>query len=227
MANPQLSIIIPMYNEASAIASTLAALAPLRARGVEVIVADGGSSDESRALAGALADAVLCTPRGRAVQMNAGAAAARGAVLLFLHADTGLPDGADCLIAAGMARSGKLWGRFDVRIVGKPIMLRVIAAMMNLRSRLSGIATGDQAIFVRRDTFLAVGGFPIQPLMEDIALSQRLHKHSAPLCLRQRVSTSGRRWESCGVWSTIWLMWRLRLRYWLGVPADTLAKEYR
>jgi len=227
MANPQLSIIIPMYNEALGIASTLAALAPLRARGVEVIVADGGSSDESRALAGALADAVLCTPRGRAVQMNAGAAAARGAVLLFLHADTGLPDGADCLIAAGMARSGKLWGRFDVRIVGKPIMLRVIAAMMNLRSRLSGIATGDQAIFVRRDTFLAVGGFPIQPLMEDIALSQRLHKHSAPLCLRQRVSTSGRRWESCGVWSTIWLMWRLRLRYWLGVPADTLAKEYR
>lgn len=227
MAIPQLSIIVPVYNEAAGIAATLTALAPLRARGVEVIVADGGSSDGSSVLSGVLADAVLCTPRGRAVQMNAGAAAARGAVLLFLHADTGLPDEADALIAAGLAHSGKAWGRFDVRIVGTPVMLRVIAAMMNLRSRLSGIATGDQAIFVRRDAFLAVGGFPVQPLMEDIEMSLRLHKHSAPLCLRQRVSTSGRRWESRGVWPTIWLMWRLRLRYWLGAPADMLAREYR
>ena len=154
-------------------------------------------------------------------------AAARGAVLLFLHADTGLPGQADCLIEAGLARSGKAWGRFDVRIVGTPVMLRVIAALMNLRSRLSGIATGDQAIFVRRDAFLAVGGFPDQLLMEDIEISRRLRRHSAPLCLRQRVCTSGRRWEVRGVWSTIWLMWRLRLRYWLGAPADRLAKEYR
>jgi rSAM/selenodomain-associated transferase 2 len=158
--------------------------------------------------------------------MNAGAQATEGDVLLFLHADTVLPD--DALAAVGKAIAvGADWGRFDVRIVGSARMLRVVAALMNLRSRLSGIATGDQAIFVRRDVFLAVGGFPDQPLMEDIEISKRLLRRSRPACLRSRVQTSGRRWESRGVWRTIFLMWRLRFAYWRGTPAEVLARAYR
>jgi rSAM/selenodomain-associated transferase 2 len=169
---------------------------------------------------------VLASPRGRALQMNAGAAAARHAVLLFLHADTRLPAGAAADIAGALER-GAGWGRFDVRIVGRPWMLRVVALLMNLRSRASGIATGDQAIFVRRDLFDAVGRFPEQPLMEDIELSRRLRRHARPACLPSRVATSGRRWESRGVWRTIVLMWWLRWRYWRGTPADELARAYR
>ena len=226
MPSHALSIIVPMLNEAAGIETTLRLLAPLRARGAEVIVADGGSTDASVALASALADAVVHAPRGRAVQMNAGAAAARGEVLLFLHADTLLPADADARVLQGLDGGQHAWGRFDVEISGRSPMLPVIAAMMNLRSRLSGIATGDQAIFVRRAAFVAAGGFPAQPLMEDIELSRRLKAHSAPLCLAQRVTTSGRRWETRGVWRTIFLMWRLRLRYSLGTGAETLVKEY-
>ena len=222
----RLSIIVPMLNEAVGIEGTLAALAPLRQRGVEVIVADGGSNDGSAQLASAWADAVIAAPRGRALQMNAGAAAARGDILLFMHADTALPPGADQLVLAAMERGLAVWGRFDVRITGSARMLPVIAALMNLRSRLTGIATGDQAMFVRRADFTAAGGFPAQMLMEDIELSRRLKLRSAPACLRQRVTTSGRRWEQHGVWRTILLMWSLRLRYWLGAGADTLAKAY-
>jgi rSAM/selenodomain-associated transferase 2 len=222
-----LSIVVPALNEAGGIEASLRALAPMRQRGVEVIVADGGSSDATAALAAPLADLVLQAPRGRAQQMHAGAVAARGRVLLFLHADTLLPEGADELLLAGLARGGQSWGRFDVRIAGRPPMLRVVAAMINLRSRLSGIATGDQAMFVTRDAYRAVGGFPRQPLMEDIELSRRLKRYARPLCLTQRVTTSGRRWEARGVWRTIVLMWRLRLRYWLGAPPDLLAEEYR
>ncbi len=221
-----LSIIVPVLDEAAGIESTLRALAAMRARGAEVIVADGGSSDASVALASALADQVVCAPRGRAWQMNAGAAASHGVVLLFLHADTLLPPGADLLVLQGLEGGKHLWGRFDVEITGRSHMLAVIAAMMNLRSRLTRIATGDQAIFVRREAFFAAGGFPAQPLMEDIELSRRLKFRSAPLCLSQRVTTSGRRWETRGVWRTIFLMWSLRLRYWLGTGAETLAKVY-
>lgn len=222
----RLSIIVPVLNEAAAIASTLGALAAMRARGVEIIVADGGSTDASVALAAPLADQVVCAPRGRALQMNAGAAAARGSVLLFLHADTQLPAGADVLLLSALDGGKHAWGRFDVTITGRPRMLAVVAAMMNWRSRLTGIATGDQAMFVTRAEFFGAGGFPAQPLMEDIELSRRLKARSAPLCLAQRVSTSGRRWESRGVWRTIFLMWSLRLRYWLGTGPDTLAKAY-
>jgi len=168
---------------------------------------------------------VVVAERGRARQMNAGAQACGGALLLFLHADTRLPEAADAMVRAALAVQA--WGRFDVRIDGRPLMLRVVAALMNLRSRLSGIATGDQAIFVRRDVFEAVGGFPDQPLMEDIELSCRLLRVSRPACLRARVRTSGRRWEQRGVWRTIALMWRLRWAYWRGVPAERLAEAYR
>jgi rSAM/selenodomain-associated transferase 2 len=222
-----LSIIIPTLDEGEAIADTLAALQPLRARGCEVIVADGGSADDTVALARPLADAVLPSPPGRARQQNAGAAVAAGEVLLFLHADTRLPDGADARVVDGLSRSGRGWGRFDVRLSGRHPMLRVIERMMGLRSRLSGIATGDQAIFVRREWFRAVGGFPEIPLMEDVALSQALKRRGRPLCLRETVTTSSRRWERRGVYRTMALMWRLRLAYWLGADPAVLADRYR
>lgn len=226
MQSPKLSIVMPALNEAASIGSVLTALQPLRERGHEVIVVDGGSSDHTAALATPWADAVLDAARGRATQMNAGAAAARHAVLLFLHADTRLPPQADALIQRAVD-AGRLWGRFDVRIEGRAPMLRVVAALMNLRSRLSGIATGDQAIFVTRAAFENVGGFPLQPLMEDIELSRRLKRLGRPACLRERVRTSGRRWEQRGVWRTIFMMWRLRWRYWRGESAARLAEAYR
>ncbi len=159
--------------------------------------------------------------------MNAGAAAAHADLLLFLHADTRLPSDALALVLAALAAPHRDWGRFDVRIVGRHPMLALVAAGMNLRSRLSGIATGDQAIFVRRAAFDAVGGFPAQPLMEDVELSRRLKRRARPVCLRARVETSGRRWEKFGIWRTIGLMWRLRLFYWLGVSPERLEKAYR
>lgn len=221
----KLSIIIPTLNEADGIAAGLAALQSWRAAGHEVIVVDGGSTDATPVLAAPLADRVLTSPRGRARQMNAGAVVARGDVLVFLHADTRLPEHAVSAIRAALRQ--RLWGRFDVEITGRSKMLRVVAALMNLRSRLTGIATGDQAIFVSRTAFAAVGGYPEQPLMEDIELSKRLKKLGPPACLRECVVTSGRRWEANGVWRTIRLMWRLRFDYWRGVPAERLALRYR
>ena len=213
-----LSVVVPTLNEASGIRSALEALAPLRARGHEVIVVDGGSSDGTADLVAGLCDRVLTAPRGRALQMNAGARAASGDVLLFLHSDTQLPPRADELVLNCPA-----WGRFDVRIEGRHPLLRVVAWAMNLRSRLTGIATGDQAIFVRRDLF---PGYPEIPLMEDIALSRVLKRTDSPACLRERVVTSGRRWESRGVLRTILLMWRLRLLYFLGASPEALARKY-
>ena len=222
----RLSIVMPVFNEAAGIVPTLAALAPPGGRGVGLLLVDGGSEDHTATLAAPWADAVLAGPRGRARQMNAGAAAAGGEALLFLHADTLLPEHADSLVRAAL-QDGAGWGRFDVRISGRPLMLRVVAALMNLRSRWTGIATGDQAMFVSRRLFERIGGFPGQPLMEDIELSRRLCALMPPACLRARVSTSGRRWESRGVWRTIWLMWQLRWRYWRGEPAESLARAYR
>lgn len=222
----QISIIIPALNEAASLPATLTALQSLRRAGHEVIVADGGSTDGTAALAQPWADQVIHGPRGRAVQMNAGAQAARGAVLLFLHADTRLPDLADRLIDEGLTRSGRGWGRFDVRLSGAHPLLRAVELLMNARSRLTHIATGDQAMFVRRDWFEAVGGFPAIPLMEDIALSRALKRRGPPLCLRARVVTSSRRWEQHGVLRTILLMWRLRLAYTLGADPRRLARRY-
>ena len=218
---PRLSIIVPVRNEAATIREALEALAPLRSRGHEVIVVDGGSEDGSASLAQPACDALLVTPPGRALQMNRGALVASGEALLFVHADTRLPERADELIFAALARAQ--WGRFDVRIASRHRLLVLVGCAMNLRSRLTGIATGDQAMFVRREAFC---GFPELPLMEDIALSRLLKRRGRPACLRARVSTSARRWEARGVLRTIWLMWRLRLLYALGAPPQRLARDY-
>lgn len=220
----RLSIIVPVLDEEANIGASLEALAPLRRRAVEVVVADGGSSDRTRALARPLADSVITAPRGRGVQMNAGAQAARGENLLFLHADTRLPEHADRRVLGAL--SAHRWGRFDVRISGRHRLLAVIAAMMNLRSRLTGIATGDQAMFMQRTAFEAAGGFRDIPLMEDLALSRALKRLGRPACLRERVDTSGRRWEKHGVVRTIALMWRLRAAYFLGADPARLALRY-
>ncbi len=222
----KLSIIIPMLNEARALPGMLACL-PLRGCHCEVILVDGGSRDESVAIARQAGFRVLETTPGRARQMNAGAAAATGDLLLFLHADTVLPPMGLQALQAALADGLHRWGRFDVSISGRHPMLKVVAGLMNLRSRLTGIATGDQAMFVTREVFSRIGGFPDQPLMEDIELSKRLKRLSPPVCLTLKVSTSGRRWESRGLWRTIWLMWRLRFAYWRGAPAEQLARAYR
>lgn len=221
-----ISIIIPCLNESGTIVGTLQALRPLRDRGAEIIVVDGGSSDDTVDLAQPWADRVLNSPRGRATQMNAGAAEAAGTILLFLHADCVLPGEADGLLINGLMQSRKNWGRFDVQITGRHCLLRVIAALMNLRSRLTGIATGDQGVFVTRSLFEAAGRFPEIALMEDIALSKRLKRFGAPLNLPHRITVSGRRWEQHGVLRTVLLMWRLRLAYWLGADPDRLALRY-
>ena len=226
-SSPRLSIIVPTLNEAQGIAEFLAGLQSFRRRGVEVILADGGSDDGTPDAAAPLVDrAVTCARRGRAVQMNQGAAQARGEVLLFLHADTRLPDHADRYILEGLAAQAKRWGRFDVRLSGAALMLRVVERLMNLRSRLSGIATGDQGIFVERRLFEQTGGFADMALMEDIEFCRRVKRHGHPLCLPEPVVTSSRRWERHGIWRTIILMWRLRLAYYFGAAPERLARRY-
>jgi rSAM/selenodomain-associated transferase 2 len=221
-----LSIIVPTLNEADTIVPTLTSLQRLRGRDVEVIVVDGGSSDHTVMLAQPLADRVETARRGRAFQMNAGAAAARGDVLLFLHADTRLPEGGVKLVCDALTRTDRVWGRFDVRIDSRHRALSLVAHMMNLRSRWSGIATGDQAIFVRRYDFEKIGGFPGIPIMEDIALSRALRRLSRPACLSTPVVTSGRRWERRGLVRTVLLMWRLRFAYSIGADPAALAVDY-
>ena len=203
------------------IRTALQALAPLRVRGHEVIVADGGSSDGTVELAAPLCDRVVSAPRGRALQMNAGARPARGDALLFLHADSFLPVRADELVFGAL--QDRVWGRFDVVIEGRAPLLGLIGFAMNVRSRLSGIATGDQALFVRREAF---PGFAEIALMEDIEFSKRMKRLGRPACLRAKVRTSGRRWEARGVLRTVGLMWRLRLAYFLGAHPDDLARRY-
>jgi rSAM/selenodomain-associated transferase 2 len=222
----KLSIIMPVLDEAAGIVAALTALAAFRARGAEVIVVDGGSRDRTIGLARPLADAVVAAPRGRGAQMNAGAAAASGDALLFLHTDTRLPTDADRLLLDGLNNSSWQWGRFDARIEGRSPLLPVIAGFMNWRSLATGIATGDQAMFATRAAFSAVGGFPDIPLMEDVELSRRLKRLGRPLCLAARVTTSGRRWDEGGVVRTVLLMWRLRVAHFFGAEPAALARRY-
>ncbi len=223
----RLAIIVPILNESGYVESLLESLTRFRERGVEVIVVDGGSADGTLEIAASRADRVIAAPRGRSRQMNAGASVAHASVLLFLHADSRLPEDADELILTGLAASGLEWGRFDVLIEGASRWLPLVAWLMNLRSRFTGIATGDQAMFVTRHAFDALGRFPDQALMEDVELSSRLLRRGRPLCLTSPVATSGRRWVSRGVWRTIVLMWWIRLLYGLGVAPDRLERLYR
>jgi rSAM/selenodomain-associated transferase 2 len=219
-----LSVVVPTLDEGGAI---VGALESADAQGVERIVVDGGSADATIALARAHADLVLVTERGRALQMNAGARAAAGEVLLFLHADTTLPQGYAAHVAAALADPGVVAGRFDVRLDARGPLYACLGRLISLRSRLTGIATGDQAIFVRRAVFEAVGGFPPEPIMEDVALSRALRRRGRIACLRAAVRTSARRWQRDGAVRTILLMWALRLAYYAGVPTRILARAYR
>ncbi len=221
-----LCIVMPVFDEAAQLARHLEPLQPLRRHGARLVVVDGGSRDASPAIARGLADQVVESARGRAVQMNAGARHCVDAgTLLFLHADTQLPDDADRLIETALSKSAQ-WGRFDVAIDSPRRLLAVVGWCMNRRSCLTGIATGDQAMFVRREVFEAVGGFAEIALMEDIELSQRLRHLGRPACIRECVRTSARRWEEHGVWPTVWLMWRLRAAYFLGADPARLAERY-
>ncbi len=221
----RLSLIIPALNEADGIESCLTPLQRFRDQGHQVILVDGGSADATRELAGPLVDRLLQGGKGRALQMNAGAAAADGDVLVFLHADTLIVFDIAGLLENALGK-GEGWGRFDVRLSGRHFLLRVVEFLMNARSRYSGIATGDQAMFVSADLFRRCGGFREIPLMEDIELCARLRACSPPVCLRERVITSSRRWERDGILRTVFKMWRLRLRYALGADPRLLAREY-
>lgn len=224
-----MSVIMPVLNEAALIEQSLECLQDLRRRGHEVILADGGSEDETLVRAQTLVDRVIVTPPGRGVQMHAAAQHARGDVLWFLHADTRVPNDADRMILDALKQAPLeplQWGRFDVCLSGGRFALRVIERFMNLRSRLSGIATGDQGIFVTREIYASCGGLPAIPLMEDIELCRRLKALRAPHCLNQRLVTSSRRWEENGIMKTVGLMWLLRAAYALGVPARRLAGLY-
>lgn len=220
----KLSIVMPVLNEASRIEAALIALQPFRARGHELIVVDGGSTDATRQCAAEHVDQLVAAARGRAAQLDAGVRHASGDAVLFLHADTTLPAGADAAIERALAQ--RAWGRFDVSIEGDSAWFPVIATFMNWRSRLSGIATGDQGMFMWREALERIGGVPQLALMEDVAMSKALKRVSPPSCLREQVRTSGRRWIRHGVLKTIGLMWALRLAYFAGVPPARLARIY-
>lgn len=222
----KVSIIIPVLNEAEHIADTLISLASYRSQGHEVVVIDGGSNDDTVSISQQYADRVLRSDAGRAMQMNSGIDEASGDALLFLHADTRLPADAVAKLIHAL-EDGYFWGRFNVRLSGKHFMFRIIERMMNLRSCITGIATGDQAIFVSHESIEIVGAYPRLPLMEDIVFSKRLRELGRPACIRQQVVTSSRRWEDKGILRTMLLMWRLRLLFFLGVPADRLARQYQ
>ncbi|MDT8309943.1 MAG: TIGR04283 family arsenosugar biosynthesis glycosyltransferase [Methylophaga sp.] len=221
-----IAIIVPVLNEAENLPALIAQFSKLSQPQDEVVIVDGGSTDETLEILADMNLQILSAHKGRASQMNAGALHSDADILVFLHADTQLPENALALIRKVVAE-GAGWGRFNVIISGARPMLKVIALFMNWRSRLTGIATGDQVIFIQRELFNDLGGFPEQPLMEDIEISKRLKKISRPACLSEKVITSGRRWQKHGIWKTIILMWWLRFAYWRGVPATALTKYYR
>ena len=222
----KVSIIIPVLNEQKAIQKLLPSLAWARREGHEIIIVDGGSHDDTAQSAEAYSDFVIFSPRSRSIQMNMGASAATGDIFLFLHVDTVLPHDSFHELLSVLQRKSHVWGRFNVRLSGKHFLLRIVEFMMNARSRLTGIATGDQAIFVSKELFQSIGGFRNIAIMEDIEISRRLRKVFRPICLSQTVLTSSRRWEQSGILRTIILMWRLRISYWLGADPENLVKQY-
>jgi len=230
-----LSIIVPLLNEADNLPELMAHIVRLDPVPQQVILVDGGSVDGSVAIAKEMLKStetaqsiidwhIIDSTVGRAQQMNAGAVLATGDVLLFLHADTELP--ADAIDNVQQAIAQYDWGRFDVRLDSREPLLSIVGLMINQRSRLMSIATGDQAIFVKRSVFDDLGGYPDQPLMEDIELCKRLKKIARPACLKSKVITSARRWQQHGTWRTIFLMWQLRFDYWRGVSPDILKQRY-
>ncbi len=221
-----ITVIIPALNEAGTLPATLKSLEPLRRSGHEIIVVDGGSHDNTVSESGSCADKVLHSRAGRAQQMQTGALAGHGQILWFLHADTLVPENAAAAIIDALRDSKRTWGRFDIRFADTGLLLGLVARLANLRSRITGIATGDQGIFVTRDLFNRVHGFPPIALMEDIALSRALKAYSPPVCLHQQLTTSARRWKKHGIVRTIVLMWSLRFAYFLGISPDTLARYY-
>ncbi|GAA6168851.1 TIGR04283 family arsenosugar biosynthesis glycosyltransferase [Sessilibacter corallicola] len=223
----KLSIVIPIYNESQQLPELFDHLSPYRERGHQIIFVDGESEDNSVELIDQAGFVVVPSTRSRAAQMNNGARQATQDILLFLHADTRLPENADALIVSALSNPRQVWGRFDAHITGDHFLLTVVGKMMSMRSRLTGIATGDQGIFIKRTFFENIGGYASQPLMEDVEISRRLVRLAKPVCLRECVSTSGRRWIHRGVMKTIALMWYLRFLYWRGVDPKELAKKYR
>lgn len=223
----KISVIIPALNEAASIQATLLPLQPLRQGQHEVILVDGGSIDNTIELAQALTDKIITSPKGRARQMNAGAKQAHGDVYWFLHSDTLAPENADKIIKQHLHDSGRHWGRFNIHLSGQQFIFRLIAWMMNTRSRITGIATGDQGIFIKAGVFNKLKGFKAIPLMEDIEISKRLlAQYGRPVCIGEKLLTSSRRWEQQGIIKTILLMWQLRLAYFLGCKPETLARYY-
>ena len=218
-----ISIIVPVRNEATRIISFLKKLQSLRQH-AEIIVVDGQSKDDTAKLAEAWCDKLVASPAGRAIQMNAGAKLAQSNTLLFLHADTYLPDNAHELVEQALRENE--WGRFDIKLSGEMFMFRIIKTLINLRSRLSNIATGDQAIFLKKDLFNHIGMYDQQPLMEDIALCRKLRRHGDAACIKQKAVTSSRRWEEHGVWKTIVTMWSLRFAYFIGISPSKLYRFY-
>jgi rSAM/selenodomain-associated transferase 2 len=221
-----MSIVMPIFNEAAILNASLKPLQLLRHKDCELLVVDGGSSDGSPEIAAPLVDRVVASRKGRAVQMNTGAQVAQGDILWFLHSDCSPPLDADRLIRLALTDANHIWGRFDVSLSGCHPLLRCVETFMNWRSRLTGIATGDQGLFVRRNIFEQLGGYPDIALMEDIALSRALKRISRPACLRQRLRSSSRHWEKRGMVKTILLMWCLRLAYFLGADPARLARIY-
>ena len=222
-----ISVIIPVLNEANNILQVLQPLQKFREKNIEIIVVDGGSDDSTLALVEPFSDIIEVTKKGRARQMNVGAKLARGDIYIFLHADTFLPDNFIDCIEKAFSDGRSCWGRFDIRLSGSASSLRIVEFFVNFRSRLTGIATGDQAIFVRAQAFRKLGGYQNIPLMEDVALSKVLKQKAPPLCLKEKVLTSSRRWEEFGIWRTIFLMWQLRLAYFFGADPHHLVSKYK
>ncbi|MFK5892995.1 MAG: TIGR04283 family arsenosugar biosynthesis glycosyltransferase [Pseudomonadota bacterium] len=222
----KLSIIIPTLNEESNIVALLKKLQYLRLIKHEVIMVDAGSRDTTIELAREWVDQIVLSEKGRAIQQNTAAKKATGNVLLFLHADTQLPENFLDEILVIEKNNQYHWGRFDIQLSGKNAGLRIIEFMINLRSRLTGIATGDQAIFIQKHVFDQINGFANLSLMEDIDLSTRLKKISKPYCSKLKVKTSSRRWENNGLLKTIVLMWWYRLQFFFGVDSRLLEKKY-